>query len=390
MDKEQQIQELLNFDSLCLRYQEVLPGYKFFQDANEEGLISLNYDGVPYSFSHTLYTSEPNLEELLTEQINSYITQFKLSIEREHHELIKEIYELSRTLYSDKIFVKLGGGHNIEVFYNNSKECFGTLALSSISQKIDTPEEFYFSVQFKRNDKYFINNFDIKGVKLVTHEEVWGEYDRKAREIKSTGITPIGPVEMINLIINNFGYLDNIKDNPYSLLLHIFYSFGHGYKLLEHDGIVYVYFDDLDQIQTIAPLAKSKKLDIEKTEDMINLLKEEMELDDFQGNEDERKSTERLIKILSNNVNSYKSITAAKENSKSFKINTLSDLDNYEFDQNNIYWEHLTGMVSGYSIVANLPDNLCEKWKEAFNIVTTKMNEIDSQRVSKALERADI
>jgi len=94
------------------------------------------------------------------------------------------------------------------------------------------------------------------------------------------------PIVLLNLKLNQYGYIKNIYNNPLSLLIHMFYSFGNGYEFV---------------------------------------------------------------------------------------------------DKKNIYWENLTKIVSSYSLIQQIPENLSPEWKKVLEILQDKMITFDPQRVKEAL-----
>jgi len=75
------------------------------------------------------------------------------------------------------------------------------------------------------------------------------------------------------------------------------------------------------------------------------------------------------------------------ENSKIIKLKELKELELFEFDINNYYWQHFEKIVSNDSIATKIPTNLSKDWKYVFDILTKKMKEIDKNKVENTLNK---
>jgi len=174
-NKDNVIKELTSFSSLSKRYSNHLPEYNFIQLPKTKK-ISFFHDNVPYTFCHTnnLFIHE-NIEEELERRTIHSVKHFKLGIKR-HHSIIKKIYELCSGLYPyEDVWVMVGGGLQIQMFYGTSRGYVGTLYLSLDNKEVSDNDNCTFVVNGKENDKIFINNFFIEGVNFRSHKSVFGD-----------------------------------------------------------------------------------------------------------------------------------------------------------------------------------------------------------------------
>lgn len=381
--REKQIKELTTFESLSNRYSKVLPDYEFFQYKKTD-CISFMHDEVPYSFSHSInvfVTSD--VEEQLNEKLEHSLKHFNLTIER-HHEMVKSIYQLCMNIYDEDIWVMIGGGCQLQVFFGNSEGYIGTLYLSMDSKKYKEEDlHASFTVNGANNDKYFIDTFNIENIHFNSHKSIYGKDDEEAKIIEKVNIKVTNPIEIINYTLKKHGSMKGMFDNPLSILIHMFYSFGNGYSIVQNDKVSFITQDrsmegDNESSLDIQEVLIENKKTYKK-------LKEGLNSDNYQHILEKINITnEEYIKImdsLKTNIDSIEEKFNFEANK--LELKSLDDLEEFNLDVNNVYWENLESIVSNYSIVAKLPNNLSQDWQKAFDILTKKMNEINQEKIQK-------
>lgn len=121
-------------------------------------MYTAEYDGVPYAVDdHGHYEKEGDDRSLM-----HGIKHREIMIKR-YHGLIKQVYEYCVSLNAGDIWVMCGGGAQIQAFFGNKTGYLGILYLGMENEKDEESEYvkavagmFTFSVNFSKNDKYFI------------------------------------------------------------------------------------------------------------------------------------------------------------------------------------------------------------------------------------------
>jgi hypothetical protein len=390
------LKTLLTEESMISRYKKYLPECEFteLKGKNFENQIGFDYDGVLYSFSGNVYLNDyKTAEKELKKSIEHSVKHFELTKKR-HHKVVKEIYDLTVSLYpEEKIWVMMGGGMQIQAFYGNSKGYVGTLYLSMDDEKY-VPSKFTprFHVNGKENDKYFVDNFNIDGVEFRSHDSLWGKDEKEAKKIKKIKEEDTNPLDLINNVLEMNSSLFN---NPINILFHMIYSYGNGYEIVKNDKVSFIKSTTTTQEKNMMKKSNEETIKeyqklLEESKLQYSEIKDRVKSDSYEDMLKELNVTDKEIKeILKLLKGRVKELTEEIKNltQKPIKISNIEELNNFDFNINNPYWEHLEDMVTDYSIITKIPDNLSNDWKKVLNILNKKLKEVDKKRVEKVLSK---
>lgn len=199
------------------------------------------------------------------------------------------------------------------------------------------------------------------------------------------------PIKLINDVFEEYGYLRGAYNNPLSILLHLFYSFGNGYEFIEEEGETFilrskiVYDDGEKEENSLVDLYKETKNTHDKLLERYNADYYEKMLEDLGATNEQFEEALRATKMQLEQIEE-----TVDANYFNFKpLENIDELRGVEFDTENKYWDNLVDIVSHYSLATQIPENLSPGWKEAFGIVTDKMNEADPERIAAAFEKSE-
>lgn len=199
------------------------------------------------------------------------------------------------------------------------------------------------------------------------------------------------PIDLLNENLKEFGYMKNIYNNPLSLLLHMFYSYGNGYEFIEHGGETVIVHDKVHYEE--GEQEKNSMVDLyTETKKNYEMLLERSNSDYYEKMLKELNVTDETFKKMLKFVKSDLDKLEESFDPRFFDmkpLESLEDLRSMEFDVDNVYWKNLNNIVTRHSMAAKIPDNLSPEWKKAFDIVTDKMIEVDRDRVETALKNTN-
>lgn len=123
-------------------------------------MYTAEHDGVPYAVDdHGYYEREGDDSSL------KHVIRHRELIIKRYHPLIKKAYEYCVSLDIGDIWVMCGGGSQLQAFFGNKSGYLGILYLGMEDQKDEESEYvkavagmFTFSVNYTKNDKYFISS----------------------------------------------------------------------------------------------------------------------------------------------------------------------------------------------------------------------------------------
>jgi methionine synthase II (cobalamin-independent) len=348
--------DLTNEKSLINRYQKLLPNYLLtYSDAKYSKRIKLIHETVPYIFHNTTnIKSEPDsMEKNLNKNISHSLNKFNLVI-NEYHYLVKEIYDLCVSLYNEDILVMPGGGSQLQVFFLNSKGYIGILYPNKKGKH-------QFVSEGKENDIYFVGKFNIKKTKFISHKELYGKDEENIKEPKNTtNIEVTNPVEVINQVISEYGDSE-LFNNPLSILIHMFYTFGNEYELMQNNGISFI-SRDKPSISRLEEIEKNRKANF-----FYNMFIS-LENTNYDGKKLDVKDIEEIGKLF---AKLYKEKT---EEIQKLQLKNIEDLENIDIDTNNPFFKNINNITSKeYSIINKNLSNLSKDWKRTIEILEKKL-----------------
>ncbi len=169
-EKEQEninyLKKVMDHKNIKSFYQIYLPNFKvdFFSEEPHNRMIFISHhDNVPYTFCDTGNIDfSLNPIEKLESNIKHSSNHFKLTIER-HHKEVKSVYNYLKSKGFNDVVCLIGGGCQLQVFFNIPNQNIGTLHLSLNNEKYDQSNKVYLSQNIK---DVFKEDFDTENIIL--------------------------------------------------------------------------------------------------------------------------------------------------------------------------------------------------------------------------------
>lgn len=169
-EKEQEninyLKKIMDHENIKSFYQIYLPNFKvdFFSEESHDRMIFISHhDNVPYAFCDTGNIDfSLNPLEKLESNIKHSSNHFKLTIKR-HHKEVKSVYNYLKSKGFNDVVCLIGGGCQLQVFFNIPNQNIGTLHLSLDEEKYDSLSKCYLHQNLPN---IFKEDFNVENVTL--------------------------------------------------------------------------------------------------------------------------------------------------------------------------------------------------------------------------------